>query len=135
MGRTITTTLDPAQILNTHTMKYLIETITIVLTAIKTGESIKCYQCASTEDQQKITGIWSKDKFSQDRFEDRCSGGAPPSRTQESPGCATGACWRTVCTGRSATAARTAATPPRPCTARPRCPPCSWQLLSTSCSA
>ena len=36
------------------------------------GESIKCYQCASTEDQQKITGIWSKDKFSQDRFEDRC---------------------------------------------------------------
>merc|ERR1712242_304535 len=182
MGRTITTTLDPAQILNTHTMKYLIETITIVLTAIKTGESIKCYQCASTEDQQKITGIWSKDKFSQDRFEDRCgvywpfqkerntpvecnsdeshtpgtfcvkivkqgpaassgtgggarcSGGAPPSPTQESPGCATGACWRTVCTGRSATAARTAATPPRPCTARPRCPPCSWRLLSTSCS-
>ena len=36
--RTITTTLDPAQILNTHTMKYLIETITIVLTAIKTGD-------------------------------------------------------------------------------------------------
>ena len=36
------------------------------------GETIKCYQCASTEDQQKITGIWSKDKFSQDRFEDRC---------------------------------------------------------------
>ena len=36
------------------------------------GACIKCYQCASTEDQQKPTGIWSKDKFSQDRFEDKC---------------------------------------------------------------
>ena len=36
------------------------------------GVCIKCYQCASTEDQQKPTGIWSKDKFSQDRFEDKC---------------------------------------------------------------
>ena len=36
------------------------------------GESIKCYQCASTEDQRKPTGIWSKDRFAQDRFEDRC---------------------------------------------------------------
>ena len=36
----ITTTQDPAQILNTHTMKYLIETITIVLTAIKTGDFV-----------------------------------------------------------------------------------------------
>ena len=35
-------------------------------------EAIRCYQCASTEDQQKPTGIWSKDRFSQDRFEDRC---------------------------------------------------------------
>ena len=38
--RIITTTQDPAQILNTHTMKYLIETITIVLTAIKTGDFV-----------------------------------------------------------------------------------------------
>ena len=38
--RIITTTQDPAQILNTHTMKYLIETITIVLTAIKTGDVV-----------------------------------------------------------------------------------------------
>ena len=38
--RVITTTQDPAQILNTHTMKYLIETITIVLTAIKTGDVV-----------------------------------------------------------------------------------------------
>ena len=36
--RIITTTQDPA--LNTHTMKYLIETITIVLTAIKTGDVV-----------------------------------------------------------------------------------------------
>ena len=36
------------------------------------AEAIRCYQCASTEDQQKPTGIWSKDRFSQDRFEDRC---------------------------------------------------------------
>jgi len=34
--------------------------------------SIKCYQCSSTEDQRKPTGIWSKDQFSQDRFEDSC---------------------------------------------------------------
>merc|ERR1712117_328187 len=53
-------------------MKHLIEFLTIILASIKSGDSIKCYQCASTEDQQKPTGIWSKDKSSQDRFEDRC---------------------------------------------------------------
>jgi len=34
--------------------------------------SIKCYQCSSTEDQHKPTGIWSKDQFTQNRFEDNC---------------------------------------------------------------
>ena len=53
-------------------MKNLLELVTLILAAVNHVESIKCYQCASTEDQQKPTGIWSKDKFSQDRFEDRC---------------------------------------------------------------
>ena len=53
-------------------MRFLELCTLLLATVFKTGESIKCYQCASTEDQQKPTGIWSKDKFSQDRFEDRC---------------------------------------------------------------
>merc|ERR1719516_200162 len=53
-------------------MRSLAEFTTLFLAAVKRVDSIKCYQCASTEDQQKPTGIWSKDKFSQDRFEDRC---------------------------------------------------------------
>ena len=54
------------------TGKLLIDALLSITQFCFTGESIKCYQCASTEDQQKPTGIWSKDKFSQDRFEDRC---------------------------------------------------------------
>ena len=44
----------------------------LTLKRLFSAEAIRCYQCASTEDQQKPTGIWSKDRFSQDRFEDRC---------------------------------------------------------------
>merc|ERR1712095_242191 len=53
-------------------MRSLAEITTVFLAFVKPGEAIRCYQCASTEDQQKPTGIWSKDKFAQDRFEDRC---------------------------------------------------------------
>lgn len=38
----------------------------------ETVHSIKCYQCSSTEDQRKPTGIWSKDQYTQSRFEDNC---------------------------------------------------------------
>merc|ERR1712026_217600 len=151
------------------TMKNILEILTVLLlAAIKVGQSIKCYQCASTEDQRKPTGIWSKDRFAQDRFEDRCgvywpfqeerntpvecnsdeshtpgtfcvkivkqgprgfiwdavggksSGGAPRSQTPESPGCVTGASWRTGCIGRSVTAARIVVTEPSVSTSGPQ---------------
>merc|ERR1711862_762658 len=82
MGKTIKITclyvrnndLPPIYVkLNDLNMKYLAEAVAVILTfIIKSGERIKCYQCASTEDQRKPTGIWSKDKFAQDRFEDNC---------------------------------------------------------------
>merc|ERR1711874_696942 len=116
-------------------MNKLLEILTGILATTRVGESIKCYQCASTEDQRKPTGIWSKDRFAQDRFEDRalsvsrssnrdqgdssgtagggrCSGGAPRCRTPGSPASATGGSWRTASTGRNVTAARTVVTQP-----------------------
>merc|ERR1712037_731912 len=53
-------------------MKYFFSPFISLYIVTKSAEAIRCYQCASTEDQQKPTGIWSKDRFSQDRFEDRC---------------------------------------------------------------
>ena len=53
-------------------MKYFLSSFISLYIVTKSAEAIRCYQCASTEDQQKPTGIWSKDRFSQDRFEDRC---------------------------------------------------------------
>merc|ERR1712242_478739 len=53
-------------------MKYIISSFISLYIVTKSVEAIRCYQCASTEDQQKPTGIWSKDRFSQDGFEDRC---------------------------------------------------------------
>jgi len=53
-------------------MKYIFSSFISLYIVTKSAEAIRCYQCASTEDQQKPTGIWSKDRFSQDRFEDRC---------------------------------------------------------------
>merc|ERR1712244_38403 len=53
-------------------MRSLAEFTTIFLALVKLGHSIKCFQCSSTEDQRKPTGIWSKDQYSQDRFEDNC---------------------------------------------------------------
>merc|ERR1712117_214600 len=38
----------------------------------KSVSGIKCYQCSSTEDQRKPTGLWSKDQYTQSRFEDNC---------------------------------------------------------------
>ena len=32
------------------------------------GFAIKCFQCASTEDQRKPTGVWSLDQYTQNRF-------------------------------------------------------------------
>merc|ERR1712141_555223 len=73
MGKTFKTTTKHRKLSKSHkTMKNIWEILTVLLAAIKVGESIKCYQCASTEDQRKPTGIWSKDRFAQDRFEDRC---------------------------------------------------------------
>merc|ERR1712026_564667 len=69
------------------TMKNILEILTVLLlAAIKVGQSIKCYQCASTEDQRKPTGIWSKDKFAQDRFEDRCGVYWPFQEESHTPG-------------------------------------------------
>merc|ERR1711997_1414930 len=43
------------------------------LTLLRIGWSIKCYQCSSTEDRlAKPDGVWPKDPYSQDRFEDNC---------------------------------------------------------------
>ncbi len=36
------------------------------------GECIKCFQCSSTEDQRKPTGVWSEDHYTQNRYEDNC---------------------------------------------------------------
>jgi len=42
-------------------------------TLFGTGVGIKCYQCSSTEDRRGTPdGVWSKDPYSQDRFEDSC---------------------------------------------------------------
>jgi len=34
--------------------------------------AIKCFQCSSTEDQRKPTGVWSEDQYTQNRYEDNC---------------------------------------------------------------
>ena len=31
------------------------------------GDCIKCFQCSSTEDQRKPTGVWSEDHYTQNR--------------------------------------------------------------------
>ena len=36
------------------------------------AECIKCFQCSSTEDQRKPTGVWSEDHYTQNRYEDNC---------------------------------------------------------------
>ncbi len=36
------------------------------------GKCIKCFQCSSTEDQRKPTGVWSEDHYTQNRYEDNC---------------------------------------------------------------
>merc|ERR1711990_394399 len=42
-------------------------------TFLGTGGCIKCYQCSSTEDRRGTPdGVWAKDPYSQDRFEDSC---------------------------------------------------------------
>jgi len=33
------------------------------------GIAIKCFQCASTEDQRKPTGVWSLDQYTQNRLD------------------------------------------------------------------
>eukprot|EP00092_Neocalanus_flemingeri_P027787 GFUD01030163.1.p1 GENE.GFUD01030163.1~~GFUD01030163.1.p1 ORF type:complete len:163 (+),score=31.03 GFUD01030163.1:86-574(+) len=53
-------------------MRRILEITTVLVALVKFGDTIKCYQCSSTEDQRKPTGIWSKDQYSQDRFEDNC---------------------------------------------------------------
>merc|ERR1711976_624400 len=61
-----------------HTkMKPFKENFAIFLIAIATsilpiGECIKCFQCSSTEDQRKPTGVWSEDHYTQNRYEDNC---------------------------------------------------------------
>ena len=39
---------------------------------IHSGDCIKCFQCSSTEDQRKPTGVWSEDHYTQNRYEDNC---------------------------------------------------------------
>merc|ERR1711868_245600 len=58
-------------ILKTLAMKIeLVAIFTII--SLPLGKCIKCFQCSSTEDQRKPTGVWSLDQYTQDRFEDRC---------------------------------------------------------------
>ena len=39
---------------------------------VQIGQCIKCFQCSSTEDQRKPTGVWSEDHYTQNRYEDNC---------------------------------------------------------------
>ena len=43
-----------------HNLSYLF--------SIATGSCIKCFQCSSTEDQRKPTGVWSLDQYTQNRY-------------------------------------------------------------------
>merc|ERR1711935_546237 len=44
----------------------------IIVIILPIGECIKCFQCSSTEDQRKPTGVWSEDHYTQNRYEDNC---------------------------------------------------------------
>ena len=35
------------------------------------GNCIKCFQCSSTEDQRKPTGVWSEDQYTQNRYQNQ----------------------------------------------------------------
>ena len=39
----------------------------IIVIVLPIGECIKCFQCSSTEDQRKPTGVWSEDHYTQNR--------------------------------------------------------------------
>lgn len=53
-------------------MKDLIISSLLAALFLETGLCTKCYQCSSTEDAKPPQGIWAKDRFTQDRFEDNC---------------------------------------------------------------
>merc|ERR1711981_1251968 len=58
-------------ILKTFAMKIEVTTF-FIISMIRYGECIKCFQCSSTEDQRKPTGVWSLDQYTQNRYEDNC---------------------------------------------------------------
>ena len=52
--------------MNSKYTQLLTFTLIIVL-VLPIGECIKCFQCSSTEDQRKPTGVWSEDHYTQNR--------------------------------------------------------------------
>ena len=53
-------------------VKYIACLVWISSLVLKETGSIKCFQCSSTEDQRKPTGVWSEDHYTQNRYEDNC---------------------------------------------------------------
>ena len=55
-------------------LKMLFKSVTLVwiFLVFKETCAIKCFQCSSTEDQRKPTGVWSEDHYTQNRYEDNC---------------------------------------------------------------
>merc|ERR1712004_411896 len=47
-------------------------TFILICVFLPYGDCIKCFQCSSTEDQRKPTGVWSEDHYTQNRYEDNC---------------------------------------------------------------
>merc|ERR1712107_893021 len=65
--------VKPKHLVNKMKQSYsILVYLFLYIISYNTVSSIKCYQCSSTEDQRKPTGIWSKDQFTQNRFEDNC---------------------------------------------------------------
>merc|ERR1712141_197609 len=58
---------------NIIAMKMKIELVAVfTIISLPLGKCIKCFQCSSTEDQRKPTGVWSEDQYTQNRYEDNC---------------------------------------------------------------
>ena len=56
------------KVMNSKYTQALSTFITLIIVIIlPIGECIKCFQCSSTEDQRKPTGVWSEDHYTQNR--------------------------------------------------------------------
>ena len=51
----------------------LLQTTAALVLMAKVASPIKCFQCSSTEDQRKPTGVWSEDQYTQNRWGKNCN--------------------------------------------------------------